>query len=313
MAPLPLNMALIPLPVDELERLLVTGVPTSAQYSTYWGRNSREKYAAMLESAIFTFLGVFMSYFLSFVLGGFVATVLGSLCAMWTLLSPELKAYTRNWEFRGGRQLVDPWVVKEFEGPENEQGLYGGLFLGRVSDVCVVEEASDVEEYDLSEFQDYTMETDELEQLFGNPYSLRVRMKDNEGRKIQVHARMSEEYLDLEPGQAVAGVLLSTSQKFSRLNALTDFFVPEEECWIGDYPYLDRSELERLLAEDDELWDILESQTQSGRPAGESTSGNAYDDNRDPYNEEGDMDVDIYYDGEGTDKNALVPVRRRKK
>jgi hypothetical protein len=32
-----LSMALVPLPVEELEQLLVTGVPSGPQYATYWG------------------------------------------------------------------------------------------------------------------------------------------------------------------------------------------------------------------------------------------------------------------------------------
>jgi hypothetical protein len=303
-------MALLPLPVDELERLLVTGVPTAAQYSTYWGRNSREKYAAFLESSIVTFLGVFMSYFLSFVLGGFVATVLGSLCAMWTILSPELKAYTRNWELRGGRELIDPWM--RLDGPEDEQGLYGGLFLGRIADVCVVEEASAVEEYDLSEFQDYTMETDELERLFGNPYALRVKMEDSEGRHLQVHSRMSEEYLDLDVGQPVAGVLLSTSRTFRSLAALTDFYVPDAGCWIGDYPFLDRPELELLLEEDDTIWDVLQSQMK--------LEGEVSDDTDSAGNSNADIDAELVADDPEeeqepatSDDYSKVPVRRRRR
>ena len=31
-------------------------------------------------------------------------------------------------------------------------------------------------------------------------------------------------------------------------------------CWIGDYPYLERAELEALLAEDDDIWDALQDE-----------------------------------------------------
>ena len=99
-----------------------------------------------------------MSYFLSFVLGGFVTFILGSLCAMWIILSPELCAYQQKWELRAGRELVDPWSVDENEA-EDKQGLYGALFLGRIKDICLMEEAMLTEEYDLSEFLDYCMET----------------------------------------------------------------------------------------------------------------------------------------------------------
>lgn len=33
-----LNMALVPLPVEDLEEFLVVGPPSGPQYATYWGR-----------------------------------------------------------------------------------------------------------------------------------------------------------------------------------------------------------------------------------------------------------------------------------
>lgn len=249
--------ALVPLEVEEVEELLVLGVPTGPQFTSYWGRNSREKYAAITESGLTSMAGMLGSYFLSFLVGNFAATLLGFYCASSILLTPEIRAYQRNWELLGGRKLVDPWTVR---GQEDRQGLYGALYLGVVADVTVVEDAESIEEYDLDQFQDYTMETDELEQLSGNPYLLRVKLSDTDGRTLQVHARMSEEYLDLRKGQSVAGVLLSTSQKFTKLAALTDFVVPKAGCWIGDYPYLNRPNLERLINEDDDLYDIQQEE-----------------------------------------------------
>ena len=73
------HMALVPLPTEELEQLLAVGAPTGEQYATYWGRTPQERYGRILESSIVSFLGVFFSYFLSFVMGGFVATILGTL------------------------------------------------------------------------------------------------------------------------------------------------------------------------------------------------------------------------------------------
>lgn len=303
-------MTLVPLPVDELNQILVTGVPTAAQYSTYWGRSSREKYGALLEASIVTLLGLFMSYFLSFVLGTFVASILGSLCAMWIILSPELRAYQRNWELRGGRSLVDPWSIP-LDEPQDEQGLYGAMFLGSIQDVSVVEEVSATDEYDLDEFQDYTMETDELERYTGNAYLLRVEMQDDKGRDLQVHSRMSEEYIDLQRGQPIVGVLLSTSQSFTSLAALTDFYVPDASCWIGDYPYLDRNEVERLLAEDDDLWDSLEAQRKSMKiRKDDSYYGNNRQYGQGDNGENNREDTDSDFDDNESDSFSKVSVRQ---
>jgi hypothetical protein len=253
-AALQLQMSLVPLPVEDLTRLVSTRVPTAAQYASYWGRTQRERYALFLESAVVSFVGVNFSYFLSFVIGGFVATIMGSAFCFWGVLSPELKAYQRNYEFLGGRDLID------MDDQGDREGLYGAMFLGRIDDVCVVQDDKDTIEFDLNEFQDYKMDADELEQYTGRPYLLRARCTDRTGRNLQVHARLTEDYLDLRAGVPVAAVLLSTSPQFTTLAALTDLYVPSAGCWIGDYPYLDRAETETLLAEDDAIWEALESE-----------------------------------------------------
>ncbi len=269
----PLQMSLLPIPVNSLEKILTSQLPTPAQYASYWGRTSREQYNTGFEAFSVAFLGVFAAYFLSFAIGQFVATILGMIAASWFLLGPELKAYQRNWELTGGRELVDPWITDDdddyyhdddYELDEDNRGLYGAFYLGRIEHVCVVDYPTDLpeDEYSLDEFQDYTMENDEQERQIGIPYSLRLRVTDStdydDGRELQIHTRMSEEYLDLEVGMPVCTVLLSTSQKFQSLSAITDFCVPDAgPCWVGDYPYLDRPALEELLANDDELWDCL--------------------------------------------------------
>ena len=303
-------MSLVPLSGEEVGTLLaVRGTPTGAQYSTYFGRTERERYARCFESATVGFLGVFFSYFLSFVLGGFVATVSGCLFLFWGVLSPEFKAVQRNWEFLGGRPLADTFEGDDqYYGVEYDDGLHGALFLGRLEDVAVVQDASDParDEYDLSEFADYRMETDELERYTGQPYLLRVRCAEADGggggdddaddevlppppRTLQVHARLSEEYLDLEVGMPVLAVLLSTSPRFDKLAALSDLFVPDAGCWIGDYPYLARAEVEEFLADNPDVWDALVAE---GTWDGDGDGGGDDDDDEDLLDDGGDYDDD---------------------
>jgi hypothetical protein len=305
------SMALVTLNVDELERLISSsGKPTGAQYATYWGRTMKERYGRMVESATVGFLGVFFSYFLSFVVGGFVATILGSLFFFWGILSPELKAYQRNWEFLGGRQLVDFNIVQQRQMDPEHAGLYGGLFLGRIVDACVVEDTNDNadQEYDLADFDDYTMETDELDRYTGQPYLLRVRCSDRQGRTLQIHTRLTEDYLRIRPGIPATTLLLSTSPKFTKLAALTDVFVVSTDndtedkmgsCWIGDYPYLDRLELESFLAENDDLWDALQDEATSFEDetlVGESNFGR-----RNPFSDSDQNYSDLDYDRDEAD------------
>jgi hypothetical protein len=143
----------------------------------------------------------------------------------------------------------------------NDEGLFGSLLLGRVDDVCVVEDTAAIKEYDLEEFQDYTPERDELEQIAGTPYLIRLRVSDDEGRELQVHARLLEEYLGIEQGMPATAILLSTSASFTSLAALTDVYIPDVGCFVGDYPYLNPTETEALFAGDDDLWTMLQSQS----------------------------------------------------
>jgi hypothetical protein len=97
------------------------------------------------------------------------------------------------------------------DGYEDEQGLYGSLYFGKVDNVCVVQDSSSLDEFELEDFEDYRMDTDELERLAVTPYLLRIRLSDDGGCELQIHARMTEDYLDIERGMPVAAVLLSRS------------------------------------------------------------------------------------------------------
>lgn len=224
------------------------------------------------------------AYFVSFVVGQFLATCLGVIFLFWPILSPEFKAYQRNWELVGGRDLVDVWMDDEddyyyWRGvPEDKRGLYGAYYVTKIQDVCVVDDvrAPSEEEYDLEEFSGYTMATDELESVTGLPWKLRLRLSDNEGRDMQVHSRLSEEYLDIQPGMDVVGVLLSTSKGFGELAGMTDFCVldseiedveeygPEVVAWVGDYPYLDKDVFLRTLSENGVMDSLLDFDDDEG-------------------------------------------------
>ncbi|KAL7540521.1 hypothetical protein ACHAXR_010186 [Thalassiosira sp. AJA248-18] len=265
-----LFMSLIPIPVNNLQEILPTPyhlTPNGDQYVSYFGRTPRQRFNSLFEGVGIAFLGSMFAYFISFVIGQFLATILGVIFLFWPILSPEFKAYQRNWELVGGRDLVDVWmddddVDQDGNGywergiPEDKRGLYGAYYVTRIEDVCVVDDvqASADDEYDLEEFSGYTMANDELEGVTGLPWKLRLRLSDEEGREMQVHSRMSEEYLDIAPGMNAVGVLLSTSKRFGELAGMTDFCVLDEVdgaavAWVGDYPYLDKDMFLRTMNE----------------------------------------------------------------
>lgn len=259
-----LSMSLIPIPVNELQSIIPTPyklTPNGDQYVSYFGRTPKQRFNSLFEGVGVAFLGSMFAYFISFVIGQFFATLLGVIFLFWPILSPEFKAYQRNWELVGGRDLVDVWMDDEEDGfwggtPDDKRGLYGAYYVGRIEDVCVVDDvrASADEEYDLDEFNGYTMATDELENVIGLPWKLRLRLVDDEGRGMQVHSRLSEDYLGIETGMNAVGALLSTSKEFGELAGMTDFCVLDDVdgaavAWVGDYPYLDKDLFLRTLEE----------------------------------------------------------------
>jgi len=136
--------------------------------------------------------------------------------------------------------------------------------------------------------------------------------------------------------------MLSTSPKFTKLAGLTDVYVlpavddyddfeNDEDgddnigVWIGDYPYLDRAELEALLGEDDDLWDDLQLEAEaieegdegyydSSFGERESVNYDAEEAERDD-NSHGDdtKNGDDYGYSVGDDADAYVPERRRRR
>jgi hypothetical protein len=52
-ARLSLNMALVPLPVDDLEDFLVVGPPSGPQYATYWGRTKVRTFDSTTDVFVF--------------------------------------------------------------------------------------------------------------------------------------------------------------------------------------------------------------------------------------------------------------------
>jgi hypothetical protein len=270
-----LGMSLIPIPINELQKIVPNAsrlTPTGDQYVTYLGRTPRERFNSLFEGFSVAFLGSMFAYFISFVIGQFLATLLGIIFVFWPILSPEFKAYQRNWELVGGRDLVDVWIDDEDDDywsgiPDDKRGLYGAYYTAKLDDVCVVDDvrATSDEEYDLDEFSDYTMTTDELESMTGIPWKLRLRLLDDEGRGMQVHARMSEDYLDLEQGMSVVGVLLSTNKQFDKLAGMTDFLVLDEidgsaVAWVGDYPYLAKDEFLRIIENNGVAEELLQEE-----------------------------------------------------
>ncbi|KAL3810665.1 hypothetical protein ACHAXA_001054 [Cyclostephanos tholiformis] len=314
------KMSLIPAPASELRSILPapggwgggggggggTLSPTGDQYVAYLGRTPRERYDSLFEGVSVAFVGSMFSYFVSFVVGQFLSTCMGVLFLFWPILRPEFLAYQRNWELIGGRDLVDVWMDDDCDGTTGGGALYGAYYVARIDDVCVVDDvrANVDDEYDLSEFEDYATSNDELEGLTGIPWKLRLRLVDDMSRRMQVHSRMSEGYLDIRPGMIAIGVLLSTGRDFRKLAGMTDFCVVDVVtardggdgsdvtaiAWVGDYPYLNKAMFLRTLDENGITDRLLDDYDEM---CGHENDDNGDDIGDDEENSDGEQDDDM--------------------
>lgn len=98
-------------------KILIPTAVTTSQWNSYWGLNKPEILKRILESFLVAYGGAWMAWFLSFMAGSFVASIVGSLLIFNWIYAPVIHAKRRN-------ALVYPSTNKK---------LHYGLFSGHIS------------------------------------------------------------------------------------------------------------------------------------------------------------------------------------
>lgn len=107
-----LHMSLTPLSTHQVQRIFPTSV-TNEQWLSHWGVNKKERLQRILESVLISYGGGWLAWFLSFLAGGFVSGIVGTLLIFNWIYTPWLNANRRNYAFRS-------------------KGLYYGLFEAKI-------------------------------------------------------------------------------------------------------------------------------------------------------------------------------------
>ena len=203
-----LKSSIIPISQNKIYDLnLVSREVTAAQWSSYWGANSKERLQRILESLLVAYGGAWFAWFVSFMAGG-LAPFVGTLLVFNWLYSPWLNAKRRNDKF---------WSSQERYG-KSKYALYSGKIarmnkLKRRSGKTV---GAVKQEY------------------------LQVTIVDENDRQLEVITQWQEMYRRLETGMRCDGILVSPSNDFRKLELITDFYVPSCDMFFGDYPYLNK-------------------------------------------------------------------------
>ena len=248
-----LPMSLLHIPPPLLSPLLPLTPPSGAQYSRSLlpqpssPTGSGSSTSPIFETVSVTFLGLWTSYFVSFVLGAPVAIGLGTCAAFYGLIGPNLKALSKNWEMR-----------QDLDVKGDGNGMLGGwLFVGRV---VYLDEEEDENENEEDDYDDYD---DDHDYDDDDDRRTRIRVKDESGRVLQLHFEgWRPEYVRVKRGMSVVCLVLGVPKRtvpkkgrgrappsMERMVRNSEFFVPAADVYVGDYPFLNHEVLREIMEE----------------------------------------------------------------
>ena len=73
-----------------------------------------------------------------------------------------------------------------------------------------------------------------------------LELQDEDGYLGRLAFPMEKKHQSIRPGSRIRGLVLSERKDFSRIDALSDAWIPGQRQWVGDYPFLLRPAFEEL-------------------------------------------------------------------
>ena len=207
---------LLPLRPGELQRL-IPAVATGTQFSATLG-NPRKILQRLLISGIGGVITLLISQSLSFNRWGSVWLIAGVILLLYILWGPILEAGRRNAELRRYSSAA--------------------LFEGEVAEVFTQERVENQrEQADAS---------GRLELVENRRTWMVLDLVDEDGYLGRINFPMTKAHGSIRAGMVVRCVVLSDRRDFSRVEAITDAWLPEVRLWVGEYPFLLRPAFEDL-------------------------------------------------------------------
>lgn len=200
---------LIPLTREKFEQLIPV-VATFAQYRAVQG-----DVQAFLQRVLISVLGVVAVLIIGVLSSNAVPgaqLVMGIIMGLYWLWSPVWWASLRNTKYRR-------WP-------------YSGFWRGRVLDVFISE--------DLIREDESFNRRGELVIVENRERRINVEIGDRSGFRTVVKAPLQNTHKLLAPGQIAECVVLSNQPDLDEIKAVTDIYIPRQNLWIGEYPYLRR-------------------------------------------------------------------------
>ena len=198
-----------PLTREKTEQLIPL-IATGKQYAYYWG-----KWSDVLNRLLISVVGIVVILILDVLFGDSgeaLILLLGGVVSLYWLWCPVYQASLRN--------------------AANRRFKYSGFWRGKVLDVYLTEELIGEEET--------VNPQGELVIIENREKWINLILGDQTGFEVEVQAPLQRIYKGIKPGQTAELLVLSNKLDLSRINKISDAYLPEKDIWIGQYPYIQR-------------------------------------------------------------------------
>ena len=198
-----------PLTREKTEQLIPL-IATGKQYAYYWG-----KWSDVLNRLLISFIGVVVVLILNALFGNqaeALILLLGGIVALYWLWCPVYQASLRN--------------------SASRRFKYSGFWRGKVLDVYLTEELIGEEET--------VNQRGELVIVENRERWINLVLGDETGFEVEVQAPLQRIHKGIKPGQTAELLVLSNELDLSKINKISDAYLPQKDLWVGQYPYIQR-------------------------------------------------------------------------
>lgn len=198
-----------PLTREKLEQLIPL-IATGQQYSYYWG-----KWSDLLNRLLISVVAIVVILILDLLFGDQAEALiflLGGIAALYWLWFPVYQASLRN------------AATRRFK--------YGGFWRGKVLEIFLTEELIGEEET--------VNQRGELVIVENRERWINLVLGDETGFEVEVQAPLQRIYKGIKPGQTAELLVFSNQPDLGRINKISDAYIPRQNLWVGQYPYIQR-------------------------------------------------------------------------
>ncbi len=200
---------LIPLTREKFEQIIPL-IATGPQYAYYWG-----KWQDFLNRLLISVVALVVILLLGGLVGNAAQALillLAVVAGLYWLWFPIYSASLRNASYRKYK--------------------YSGFWQAKILEIFITE--------DLLREEETVNEKGELVIIENRERRINLVLGDETGFEAEIQAPLQRIHKAIKPGQTAQLLVLSNQPNLARIDKLTDAYIPSQNIWIGEYPWLQR-------------------------------------------------------------------------